>query len=146
MKECCLEKKDNLADPGWKEMGVHLLTTFGGRPGHLAPIISSKPGSIGGQFDPRPPAILSDQAHVPITFKGSTDLPTPFLCGVTDLLTVIPAIDQDMRLSAWDGFEVLDLFHRHPNLALERLLFLLTDILLAIHPGLQRTTLTQKNI
>jgi hypothetical protein len=63
-----------------------------------------------------------------------------------DLFAVMPAIDQDVRLSIWGRFEAPDLLHGHRNFALEGLLFLLTDVFLAKYLGRQRATLLYKKV
>ncbi len=78
--------------------------------------------------------ILCDQTHDTIAFESTTDLPASFLCCSTDLFAVIPAIDQDMRLGIWNRFEILDFLHCQRNFALEGLVFLFIDPLLAVHP------------
>src|SRR5574339_451730 len=140
------QSRSQLADPGRNEMGIHLLSTIGSRPNHLMPVFSAEPSCIGREFEPGATSIFCNQPHDPVTFESPTDLPISFLCGATNLFAVIPAIDQDMRLSAWDRIEVLDILDCHRNFAPERLFFLLADSFLAVHAGLEWTTLPQQHI
>ena len=127
-------------------MDIDGVTTLLRRPDRFLIVFSLQGGGIFSQAKPPPTAVFGDEPHLAVFLQPTADIPATLLRRFADAPAVVPAVNQQVRVGAWNGLKLLDLLHSHIHFAQERHAFLLTDGLLAVQPRPQRAATPQQDV
>jgi site-specific DNA recombinase len=140
------QSRSQFAHPGTYCVDVYGVTALLRGPDCFIPVLCLQGSCILGQAEPLTAAILGDDTHLAVALQPAAEVPTPFPGRLAYPLAVVPTVDQDVGVCTRYRLELLKFLHGHIHLALEGHSFPLTDGLLSVQTGQQRTATPQQDV